>query len=94
VIRALPDRPRTVSDTAPPQRASNPLWQPAAGLRTLGRFLTTAALMARLACQRLDVNWELCMHLWLNRPVIEVVLEDPAARRRMLARRVNEMFPF
>ena len=50
--------------------------------------------MARLACQRLDVNWELCMHLWLNRPVIEVVLEDPAVRRSVLIQRANEMYPF
>jgi len=61
---------------------------------SLTRLLAAALLMARLACQRLEINWELCLHLWLNRPVIEVVLESPVVRRKVLLRRVNEMFPF
>lgn len=58
------------------------------------RFLASAFLMARLACQRLDVSWELCLHLWLNRPVIQVVLEEPGARREALIRRADAMYPF
>jgi hypothetical protein len=58
------------------------------------RLLAGAILMARLACQRLDVNWELCLHLWLHRPVIEVVLEDPRARREALVQRADAMYPF
>ncbi len=33
--------------------------------------------MARLACQRLDVDWELVLRLWRSRPVIQVIVETP-----------------
>jgi len=60
----------------------------------LVKFLAGAVLMARLACQRLEINWDLCLHLWLTRPVVEIVQEDPAARRRAIVRRLDAMYPF
>ena len=58
------------------------------------RILASALLMARLACRRLEVDWELCLALWRNRPVIEVVLEAPAERKQRLIERIDQMFPY
>ncbi len=58
------------------------------------RYLAGAFLMTRLACQRLEVSWDLCLQIWLTRPAIEIVLEDPSARRRELVRHINEVYPF
>ncbi len=58
------------------------------------RFLAGAVLMARLASHRLDTSWDLCLRLWLTRPVVEIVLEDPARRRRALVRRLDEICSF
>jgi hypothetical protein len=41
------------------------------------KILIGTLLMARLACQRLDVDWELVLRLWRNRPVIQVIVEIP-----------------
>ena len=41
------------------------------------KILTSTLLMARLACQRLDVDWELVLRLWRSRPVIQVIVETP-----------------
>lgn len=53
------------------------------------KILVSAFLMARLACQQLDVDWELCLRLWRSQPVIEVVLEHPGAKP--LVERLDEV---
>jgi len=58
------------------------------------RVLAGAALMARLACQRLEVNWEICLAAWRALPAIEVVVECPADRRARLQVRLDEVFPY
>ena len=58
------------------------------------KLLASAFLMARFACQRLDVSWELCLQAWLSRPTIQIVLEDPARVRSRLIRRIDEVYPF
>lgn len=58
------------------------------------KFLATTFLMVRLACRRLEVDWELCLAAWRNRPVIEVFLEAPATRRQALVERIDATFPF
>ncbi len=58
------------------------------------RLVAGAYLMARLACRMLEVDWELCLALWRARPVIEVILEDPASRRQSLIERINTVYPF
>ncbi len=56
------------------------------------KILASACLMARLACQRLDVDWELCLRLWRSRPVIEVILEHPG--EKPLMERLDEVLLF
>ena len=55
------------------------------------KALACALLMARVACQRLEVDLELCFRLWRSRPVIEVVLENPDEGRRLLAARIESL---
>ena len=56
------------------------------------KILVSAILMARLACQRLDVDWELCLRLWRSQPVIEVVLEYPG--EKPLVEQLDEVLLF
>ena len=58
------------------------------------KILASTFLMIKLVCQRLDVDWELALALWRNRPAIEIVQEDPAARRQALHARIDAAFPF
>lgn len=58
------------------------------------KFLVGTFLTLRLTCQRLDIDWGLCLEVWKNRPVIEVVLQDPAAWRQRLYERIDAVFPF
>jgi hypothetical protein len=53
-----------------------------------------AFLMLRIACHRLDVSGEICIRLWQNRPIVEVVLEKPAQRRQRLTERLDLVYPF
>ena len=58
------------------------------------RVFAGAILMARLACQRLEVDWELCLALWRAQPAIEIVLESPGARKGRLLERLDEVYPY
>ena len=58
------------------------------------KLLGGAFLMARIACHRLDISWDLCFQLWRNRPIVEVVLESRAQRRQRFIERLNLIYPF
>lgn len=60
----------------------------------MAKFLIGTFLMIRLACRQLEIDWALCLELWKNRPVIEVVHEDPAIRKQRLYKRIDTVFPF
>ncbi|MDP6777284.1 MAG: hypothetical protein QGI83_11025 [Candidatus Latescibacteria bacterium] len=55
------------------------------------KLVACALLMVRMACQRLEIDLELCFQLWRSRPVIEVVLEDPEGGRRQLEARIESL---
>ena len=55
------------------------------------KLLACMLLMVRLACQRLEVDLELCFRLWQTRPTIEVVLENPREGSRRLAARIESL---
>ncbi len=64
-------------------------WRPTEAI--VLKVLACVLLMVRVACQRLEVDLELCFRLWRTRPAIEVVLEDPGEAKRQLTARIESL---
>jgi hypothetical protein len=59
------------------------------------KHLAGIFLIARIACRRLPIDWDVAWSNWLKRPAIEIVLTAAARPQQpRLWRRLDEVYPF
>lgn len=57
--------------------------------------LLRALLVFRLRSRPLPIDWDLALTAWLQRPAIEIsVQQRQTDRRQRLCRRLDEVYPF
>jgi len=58
------------------------------------KFMTSAWLMLRLTCQRIDLDRDLFLTMWRNHSAIEIYEPGTVARQSELHSRIDAIFPF
>jgi len=58
------------------------------------KFMTSAWLMFRLVCQRVDIDRDLFLAMWRTHSAIEIYDPGPPAPQNQLKSRIDAIFPF